>query len=145
VGLYIVILVIVIGLWSIPLVLELLALGSLATAPLPLATLAVLGFLTFRILARMHRQLMTAFGQTFLGEADPHEAHASEQILSPQAEVPMTDEGHMTPLPVLDNSPGQGEASNPVVSLGQAEIIALSTVSKARSPYKGRLREKDLV
>jgi hypothetical protein len=57
----------------------------------------------------------------------------------------MTDEGHMTPLPVLDNSPGQGEASSLVVSLGQAEIIALSTVSKARSPYKGRLREKDLM
>jgi CPA2 family monovalent cation:H+ antiporter-2 len=144
-----VLLVIVIGLWSIPLVLELLSLGSLATAPLPLATLAVLGFLTFRILARMHRQLMTTFGQTFLGgadsHADPQDALASEQALDPQAEIPMTDEGQMASSPVPGRRSDRGEASRPVVSLGQAEIIALSTVSKGRSPYKGRLTEKDLV
>jgi monovalent cation:H+ antiporter-2, CPA2 family len=140
-----VLLVIVIGLWSIPLMLELLTLGSLATAPLPLATLAVLGFLTFQILARMHRQLMTAFGQTFLGGANSPEGRAPEQMLDPHVEVPLTDEGQMAPLPVPGYASDRGEVSGPAVSLGQAEIVALSTVSKARSPYKGHLREKDLV
>jgi hypothetical protein len=51
----------------------------------------------------------------------------------------------MAPLPVPGYASDRGEVSGPAVSLGQAEIVALSTVSKARSPYKGHLREKDLV
>jgi hypothetical protein len=85
-----VLLVIVIGLWSIPLVLELLSLGSLATAPLPLATLAVLGFLTFRILARLHRQLIIAFGQTFLGGPARRPAFMSTLMGRAQQRKPST-------------------------------------------------------
>jgi len=58
--------VLFIGLWSLPLATELLSLGSLAT-PLPLAVLGILALVALGTLARMQRQLVGAFGRTFLG------------------------------------------------------------------------------
>lgn len=58
--------VLVIALWSLPLVTELLSLGSLA-APLPLAILGVLALVALATLAHMQRRLVNVFGRTFLG------------------------------------------------------------------------------
>ena len=53
--------------WSLPLITNLLSLGSLA-APLPLAMLALMTILAFLAVARIQRQLMHSLGHTFLGQ-----------------------------------------------------------------------------
>ena len=58
--------VVLVALWSLPLISELLSLGSLA-APVPLVVLVVLAIVAVRTLTDMHRQLVNIFNRTFLG------------------------------------------------------------------------------
>jgi sterol desaturase/sphingolipid hydroxylase (fatty acid hydroxylase superfamily) len=58
--------IVLVALWSLPLISELLSLGSLA-APVPLVVLVVLAIVAVRTLTDMHRQLVNIFNRTFLG------------------------------------------------------------------------------
>jgi CPA2 family monovalent cation:H+ antiporter-2 len=62
-------LLVFIAVWSLPLVTELLSLGSLA-APLPLVLLAVVTLVAIRTLTNLHHLQVTAFSRTLLGTED---------------------------------------------------------------------------
>ena len=79
-----------IGVWSLPLITNLLSLGSLA-APLPLALLALMTLLAFLAVARIQRQLMHSLGHTFLGQ------ELRLALLERRPETPEGEEG--TPAP----------------------------------------------
>ena len=146
-----VLLVIVIGIWTIPLALELLSLGFLA-APLPLLVLAGIGFLAFRILRRMHSQLETSFGQTFAGiePANPSPTTPTVQPTPPANPLPTPETAGEDPPPrapelepPMNEDPPPEAASR--IPLGEAELIALHTVSGDLSPYRRHLKNKELV
>ena len=75
-----------IGVWSLPLITNLLALGSLA-APLPLALLGLMTALAFLAVARIQRQLMHSLGHTFLGQ------ELRPALLERHPETPEGEEG----------------------------------------------------
>ena len=72
--------VIVVTLWSLPLISELLSLGSLS-APVPLIVLVVLALVAVRTLSDMHRQLVTTFNRTFLGGPTEFRPVAGEEAI----------------------------------------------------------------
>ena len=76
-------LVLAIVLWSLPLVSELLSLGSLAT-PLPLVVLALLALLGVKTLTDFHRQLLAAFSHTLLGASEPASQPIEQSATTPE-------------------------------------------------------------
>ena len=143
--------VIIILLWSIPLVFQLLSLGSLAI-PAPFVVLAALAFLGIRSLRRLHGYLEETFERIFLGEKPPgvdtSGAAANGRSVSPTAvEAPLLERG------LWDGSPGPGgriEANGPEtasstevavqstllpITREQAEAIALTTASGGHAPH----------
>jgi CPA2 family monovalent cation:H+ antiporter-2 len=145
-------LVFVIALWSIPLIVEILSLGSLAL-PVALAIIATIGFIALRVLTHMHGQLVTTFSETFVGStgqatvagSPPHRAHSAHTgpESAHQAEQEQSAASHGAVPPIIDEGPDT-EASAGPVSLGDAEMIALSTVSRDRYPYHNRLNSHQL-
>lgn len=141
-------LVLAIGMWSIPLVLEILSLGSVAL-PVALIILAVIGFIAVRVLAHMHGQLETTFSQTFGGDMGgsnapvPHQSPGPTRTASPgetAADQERARSGSAQATPETgDGIPDSDRAISPI-SRGDAEMIALSTVSHDRSPYRHRLK-----
>ncbi len=105
-----------IGLWSIPLLGRLLALGSLA-APVPLLVIAAIVALGFRSLRRIHAELVRAFSGTFL--------------------QPEGGETEAVPGPAADAGPG--------VSRAEAEMRALAAASADRAPYASRMATEGMV
>ena len=141
-------LILFIGVWSFPLILELLSLGELA-APLPLVVLAVLVFVAIRTLTHMHGQLVTAVSRTFLGDGSD----------AGNSDGPAGQDGHGAgiqpglslggPGPAGGGAPqsparaGAGVATAALTS-DDAGRIALAVASQDLSPYQRRLRNREL-
>jgi CPA2 family monovalent cation:H+ antiporter-2 len=144
-------LIIFIGVWSLPLILELLSLGDLA-APLPLVVLAVLVFVAIRTLTRMHGQLVTAVSRTFLGDGsdagDPdgragravQDIHGDGMPPGQRAGGP-GPAGGAAPQPLSPSGVGVATAA---LTSDDAGRIALAVASQDRSPYQRRLRGREL-
>ncbi len=142
-------LIILIGIWSLPLVLELLALDDELAAPLPLVVLAVLVLVAIRTLTHMHGQLVTAVSRTFLGDAA---GVASPGASDGQAPLP---NGYGAPSVPGAAVPGQpagdgltpgaaGAEAVPALTADDAGRIALATASEDRTVYQRRLRGREL-
>ena len=135
-----------IGLWSVPFVSELLSLGGVAI-PVPLVVLAALVYIAVR--SGLHGHLVEAFSRPFLG--DPEESAPQDASPPRIPESPDRDAGGQpnAPASVVPRDPDSvvrdHERVRPSVSLSEAEIIALSTVSGDRSPYRARLGSREIV
>ena len=112
--------VIAVTLWSLPLISELLSLGSLAT-PVPLIVLLVLAIVGVRTLTNMHRQLVTAFNRTFLGV--PAELSS------------FTREGPISNASAVQTSPSNTAAASPI----ESSIVGSASDTKDR-PASSRIR-----
>jgi hypothetical protein len=145
-------LVFVIALWSIPLVVQILSLGSLAV-PVALAIIATIGFIALRVLTHMHQQLVTIFSETFVGSSGQATSTGAPSDRPPSAysgpesghptEQEQSAVSHGAVPPIVDGGPYTEATAGPV-SLGDAEMIALSTVSRDRSPYHNRHKAHQL-
>jgi hypothetical protein len=118
-----------------------------------LAIVAIIGFIALKVLTRMHGQLVTTFSETFVGGTvpatpagppsdQPHRVPAGAEGGLPSEQEPTiatADAAHS-----LVNEGPYTETTDSPVSLGDAEIIALSTVSRDRAPYRNRLKTQQL-
>ena len=103
--------VIVVTLWSLPLIFELLSLGSLA-APIPLIVLAVLAIVAIRTLTDMHRQLVNTFNRTFLGAPSELSSLASEEGVGEAVTDQVTQAGTVVAVsPPVDSVVGLAEGT----------------------------------
>ncbi|MSQ07344.1 MAG: cation:proton antiporter [Dehalococcoidia bacterium] len=144
-------LILLIGISSLPLVLELLSLGKLA-GPLPLVVLAVLVLVAIRTLTHMHGQLVTAVGRTFLGDTGDTNVAAGPGASGSRAVT--TDGQGVQPAPGAaglgspagdEFAPGApGAEPVPALTADDAGRIALATVSEDRTGYQRRLRGREL-
>ena len=144
-----ILLIILIGLWSIPFLSELLSLGSLAT-PLPFVILAVLVIVAIRALRSVHGYLVDTFSRTFLGEEAVLRAGLPLQVaeaVAPQGTPVPTTASFVSGGPLgLDTQAEDPLESRPRrISVGEAELIALGTVDREQSIYRRRMGSRPLV
>ena len=145
-------LLILVGLWSIPFVGELLSLGGFAV-PVPFLVLSALVFAAIRTLTRIHSQLVDTFSKTFLGEGEEPEGDAAAVLHDEPApaEPAMAveplgrDNGVSTATEVAVAQPIVQQVTRSEVSLGEAEIIALTAARNDQSLYQRRLGEREIV
>jgi CPA2 family monovalent cation:H+ antiporter-2 len=140
-------LVFVIGIWSIPLLVELLSLGTLAL-PVSLVIVAILGFIAVKTLTHMQAQLETTFSATFVGstETPPASPPGAETLPRPSTPVLAVDFNDLEPVGVAEQVPiyyGE-DAGEDTVTRSDAERIALAAVAQDRSPYPRRLQQCEL-
>jgi len=132
--------ILLIGIWSLPLVLELLSLNSLA-APLPLVVIAALIFIAIRSLTHMHGQLVSAVSRTFLGEG------GAPSLAPPDGKEPIYTETPSSGIIVNQKMlPGLVTSGAPrrLRSPEDAKVIALEAVAQDQSAYHGRMAGKDI-
>jgi CPA2 family monovalent cation:H+ antiporter-2 len=140
-------LILLIGIWSFPLILELLSLDSLA-APLPLVVLAVLVLVAIRTLTHMHGQLVTAVSLTFLGDGDgpasaPGQGGAAASAAHGNGVQPRPAPEERGPQAGAA-APAAGGDQAPALSPEEAGRIAMATASEDRTLYQRRLRGREL-
>ncbi|HEU0021900.1 MAG TPA: cation:proton antiporter [Dehalococcoidia bacterium] len=146
-------LVFVIGIWTIPLLVELLSLGSLAL-PVALMIVAVLGFIAVKTLTHMQAQLESTFSATFVGGAETNvtSTPGAENLLTPigpHGPVPAESVSEFELAGVTDPVPiyyGEDSAEDAVTQItpSDAERIALAAVAQDQSPYLRRLKGREL-
>ena len=109
------VLLLIIGLWSIPLLGRLLALGSLAS-PLPLLAIFAIVAFGFRSLRRIHSELVLAFSSTFLKTGGARQDAGTHPSVEAASSIAAAD----------------------------AETLALTAAGEDRSPYEPRLSTDDM-
>jgi hypothetical protein len=138
-------LVFVIGIWSIPLVVELLSLGTLAW-PVALIIMAILGFIAVRTLTHMQAQLETTFSATFVGAAETtvNPTPAAVILSSPvEPDEPVFGEAAVDEVPIYYAEDAAEDAATSITR-NDAERIALAAVAQDQSPYLRRLQGRQL-
>jgi hypothetical protein len=146
-------LVFVIGIWSIPLLVELLSLGSLAL-PVSLVIVAILGFIAVKTLTHMQAQLESTFSATFVGgtETPVTASPGTDSVfrpVEPHVSVLTEEDRDLGPAGGADLVPiyyaeDSGQDTVARATRSDAERIALAAVAQDQSPYWRRLPGREL-
>jgi hypothetical protein len=150
-----ILMIFVIGLWTIPAAAQVLSLGPLEV-PLPFMVVAALVYVAFRLLHRVHGHLFESFSRTFLdgfndgADGEPAETPGSGAAPRRRSRPAVTVRSEYAPplahqLELLpDEQPPVGSRRSRPISAADAEISALNAVESDQTPYVSRIGDAPL-